>query len=185
MTLPSVKTKYTGRRSPNEKESKEKEKQCQERFPDLNVSGGVPAPKPDIVHRPFHLALYPGIVRWTGHRLETVMLGKMGKLDIKGRMPAFPVDHHMLHVVIEHIHGNLAQVVKSVDMDVHEGLQVAAVDEHGKHGPGESQDQDEQINRETAAAVEIGHLEVCPVHLTLETGNRLEADIGFALEFVF
>jgi hypothetical protein len=105
----------------------------------------------DIVHRPFHLAFHPRAVGWTGHGLECVMIGKVGELHIEHRLAAFPADDHMLHVVIEHLHGNAAQIVKRMDVGVHEGLQGAAVDEHGKHGPGKSQDQDEQVNRKAAA----------------------------------
>ena len=52
------------------------------------------------------------------------------------------------------------------------------------HRPGESQDQDEQINRETATT-EISDLKVGPIHLPLEAGNGFESDIGLSLEFVF
>ncbi len=71
-----------------------------------------------------------------------------------------------------------------MDVGVHEGLQSTAVNEHGEHCPGESQDQDEQINRKTATT-EISDLKVGPIHLTLEAGNGFEADIGLTLAFVF
>jgi hypothetical protein len=128
----------------------------------------VPPPEPlsDIVHGTFNLSLYPGAIRRAGFGLESIVMGKMEKLQIKNRFPVLPAQDDIFHVIVENLGRNPLKKVESVDMAVHKGFQGAAFYKLDIHGPGIPQEQDKGV-KGGRLPIQLLHLKIAPVHLGL------------------
>src|SRR4030043_340730 len=104
-----------------------------------------PEPLPDIVHGAFYFSLHPGAIRGAGFGLESIVMSKMEKFQIKNRFPVLPAQDDIFHVVVENLDRDPLKKVESVDMTVHKGFQGAAFYKLDIHGPGIPQEQDKGV----------------------------------------
>jgi hypothetical protein len=103
--------------------------------------------------------------------------GKMEKLDIEARFAVVPADNDLLHVVVKDFGGHPAKRTESAQVAIHEDLHCAAFNELDVHGPGETKNHDEGVDRGGLSRTVI-NLEIAPIDLGLETRLCLEAGIG-------
>ena len=152
-------------------------KQIPVRLVDRAEPVAAPEALPDVVHGPFHLALHPGAVGRAGLGRKAAVVGEVQQLDIEVHLAAVAPDHHMLHVVVEHLGRHPAQVPKGALVAIQKALQGAAPDELDIHGPAVAQQHQEEVDG-AGAATGFGDLEVSPVHLSLQPRHRLETAVG-------
>ena len=115
----------------------------------------------------FHLGLHPGAV-------GRADLGR--KAEVVGEVLQVDVEFH-LHVVIEHLVGHAAQVMKRTFVAIQKALQGAALDELAIHRPAVAQQHQEEVDG-TGAATGFGDLEGSQVHLSLPPRHGLETAVG-------
>jgi len=112
-------------------------------LPDGTILIAPPEPLPQVIDGPFHLALHPGAVGSAQKRLEAVMMREGEHLGVEDGLPLrVPPDHDVLHVDVEDLGRNAAQIPEAPDVAVQEGLQRAVFDELDVIGPAEAQNQD-------------------------------------------
>ena len=152
-------------------------KQIPVRLIDRAEPVATPEALADVVHGTFHLALHPGAVRRAGLGRKAAVVGEVQQLDIEVHLAAVAPDHHMLHVVVEHLGGHAAQVMKRTFVAIQKALQGAALDELDIHRPAVAQQHQEEVDG-AGAATGFGDFKVSPVHLSLQPRHGLETAVG-------
>ncbi len=88
-----------------------------------------------VMDRTLYLAFYPWRIRRAESRVEPVVVGKPGELDVEDRSSVVPFDHHMLHAVVKDFFRDAAEIREGVDVTVHESFEGPLLHEFDIHGP--------------------------------------------------